>query len=95
MSKFKDLTGKKIGRLEVLCCAKKDKHGNYRWLCKCDCGSEKIIYSSSLHSGNTKSCGCLHREIVKKINHESNMYHIIIKKKKRSSCFDSLYYKVT
>lgn len=29
------------------------------WKCKCDCGSEVYVPSSSLLSGNTKSCGCL------------------------------------
>lgn len=33
------------------------------WPCLCDCGSSVIIYTSSLNSGATKSCGCLHREI--------------------------------
>lgn len=30
------------------------------WLCKCDCGNEKIlsVAKSSLTSGNTTSCGC-------------------------------------
>lgn len=29
------------------------------WLCKCECGKEKVVDSWSLKSGNTKSCGCL------------------------------------
>ena len=37
----------------------KDKYGHILWLCKCDCGNEKIIYSSNLLKGTTKSCGCL------------------------------------
>lgn len=36
--------------------------GNSKWLCKCDCGNEKICYTSQLVSGNNKSCGCLKRE---------------------------------
>lgn len=30
-----------------------------RWLCRCDCGNEKVILGSSLVTGHTKSCGCL------------------------------------
>lgn len=29
------------------------------WVCRCDCGNEIIVSSSSLVSGNTKSCGCV------------------------------------
>jgi hypothetical protein len=28
------------------------------YLCKCDCGKEKVILGRSLRTGNTKSCGC-------------------------------------
>lgn len=37
-----------------------------RFLCKCDCGNELSVNMSSLRQGNTKSCGCLHREILQK-----------------------------
>lgn len=30
------------------------------WRCRCDCGAEVMVPASSLTSGNTKSCGCLH-----------------------------------
>lgn len=33
------------------------------WLCKCDCGKEKIIRSDSLRQGNSKSCGCVSKKI--------------------------------
>lgn len=32
------------------------------WHCICDCGNEVDVIISSLRSGNTKSCGCYHRE---------------------------------
>jgi hypothetical protein len=37
---------------------------NAQWLCWCDCGAEKIARLDKLRSGATKSCGCLHRELV-------------------------------
>ena len=61
-----DLTGKKYGRLLVI--GKADAlNGHTRWLCKCDCGKECIVHSSSLKSGNTKSCGCYRIENAKKL----------------------------
>ena len=63
MGKFQDLTGKKFGRLLVIERVENNKKQQVQWLCKCDCGNEVKVISKSLTSGNTKSCGCLHREI--------------------------------
>lgn len=61
MPAFKDLIEKQFGRLKVL---KRETNlkKRTRWLCKCECGTEKIIYSTHLINGDTKSCGCLMRE---------------------------------
>lgn len=32
-------------------------------LCRCSCGNEVVKWVSALKSGNTKSCGCLRREL--------------------------------
>lgn len=40
-----------------------DKWGRVGWLCKCDCGTEKIIRGDNLRSGHNKSCGCFSREV--------------------------------
>lgn len=55
----KDLTGQRFGKLSVIGFAGKSKHGNCKWLCKCDCGNEVTVLSGHLISGMTKSCGCL------------------------------------
>lgn len=65
MSKVRELSGQRFGRLIVIERKNNDKKGNSRWLCKCDCGRTKIILGSSLKSGLTKSCGCLRKEIIK------------------------------
>lgn len=61
---FKDLTRKKFGKLTVQRLSGKKKRGNYLWVCLCDCGREAIVSSSNLLTGETKSCGCLHKEVV-------------------------------
>ena len=33
-------------------------------LCKCVCGTEKTIEVRFILNGDTKSCGCLHRDIA-------------------------------
>lgn len=59
-----DLTGKRFGRLTVIKQMPNNANGKVMWLCKCDCGNEKIIIGSLLHTGKTKSCGCLIRESI-------------------------------
>jgi hypothetical protein len=55
-----DLAGQRFGRLSVL--RRVPCHGASRWLVRCDCGTQKTVAGGSLRSGDTQSCGCLHRE---------------------------------
>lgn len=64
-----DLTGKKIGRWLV-----KEYVGKEKWLCICECGNQKVVKGRNLRSGESKSCGCLHREIVGKSSIRHGMY---------------------
>lgn len=64
---FQDLTGKKFGRLTVVCRAE-NKNGRTMWHCLCDCGNEKDIIATNLTRGFTKSCGCIHNEGLSKRN---------------------------
>ena len=61
-TKLIDLTGQRFGRLTVIERDFSRKGKCVYWLCKCDCGNIASIYSSSLRSGRTKSCGCLQAE---------------------------------
>jgi AP2 domain. len=64
--KKKDLLGQRFGRLTVIDCAPsvKTSGGNSRtmWLCRCDCGNEKVVATGDLLSGDTTSCGCYNLE---------------------------------
>lgn len=78
-----DIVGMKFGRLTVLEKGKTHitKGGNYMatYICKCDCGNIKTIKRTNLVSGNTKSCGCLHKEVIKDIgnnNKKINTYDL-------------------
>ena len=56
------MTGQRFGRWIVLEMA--HAHNNRRfWLCRCDCGTEKTVVGGILRNGNSKSCGCLNREL--------------------------------
>ena len=62
--KFEDKAGNKYGRLVVLSLVEKSPYA--KWLCKCDCGNQKIIFGAHLSDKGTKSCGCLNKEITSK-----------------------------
>lgn len=66
MGKLIDLTGKRFGRLTVVKRADDyvTPNGQHRprWMCKCDCGNEAVVWGMSLRNKTTQSCGCLHRE---------------------------------
>lgn len=58
----KDITNQRFGRLVAIRPEFKDKRNHWHWLCRCDCGNEKVIALSSLTRGLTRSCGCLDKE---------------------------------
>ena len=64
MGIFKNRVGDRYGRLLVVSHSGKDKRNKHLWLCKCDCGNEKIIVSDNLSSGKSNSCGCLKSEFL-------------------------------
>lgn len=74
MGVFVDITGKTFGRLVPVYYERNylNKNGKKQsvWMCKCNCGNPDLIpvLASSLNSGNTQSCGCLHRELLAKRN---------------------------
>lgn len=64
MRKVVDLKGQRFGRWTVICQSGSDSYGAVMWLCRCDCGTEKIVRGYALRYGRTKSCGCLQAEQV-------------------------------
>lgn len=62
------LIGQRFERLVVLEQAPKGKGTAARWLCRCDCGKEKVCISSHLRGGRIRSCGCLRQETTARLN---------------------------
>lgn len=57
-----DLCGKRYGKwtaLKRVPLEKPTANGTKSgWLCRCDCGTERVVLARNLVSGATKSCGC-------------------------------------
>ncbi len=63
---YKKYIGKKFDRLLVLE-YNYDKIGSgAHLLCRCDCGTEKVICARRITTGQVKSCGCKLREMQRK-----------------------------
>lgn len=75
-SAFRNLAGKKFGRLLVV---KKhyrmDKNRHLMWLCQCDCGNKKVIRGYCLTGKMTVSCGCIKRKSKRKTTDRYILLH--------------------
>lgn len=53
----------KYGRYTIIHEVEKS-NGMRRALCRCDCGTERIVFVKNLKSGNSTSCGCRSAEVT-------------------------------
>ncbi len=62
------MLGMRFERLTVIAPAeptyRSDGKSRRRWKCRCDCGNETVVLQTCLRSGDTRSCGCLYRELL-------------------------------
>lgn len=58
MSRIKDLTGFRSGKLVVVERDGYDLNGKVLWRCLCDCGAEKTATSRMIAARDIRSCGC-------------------------------------
>lgn len=58
--KIKNLKGMKVGHLTVISRASRNRQGSITWLCKCECGNQKVYSSDHLTRKKypVQSCGC-------------------------------------
>lgn len=88
-----NLTGNKYGKLTALYQVE-SKNGRTRWMCRCDCGTEKVVAARDLKYGNTKSCGCArYRKPTAKLDLKGRQFgrltacYPLEKRNKRSSIY--------
>jgi hypothetical protein len=63
------MIGEIYGRYTVISAAPRAKYVKY--LCRCACGTERLVAGSELRNGHSKSCGCLRNELnrIRHISH--------------------------
>lgn len=52
-----DLTGQVFGKLTVVS-YHSSRNGKAMWLCRCECGREKVVSADNLRRGRSTHCGC-------------------------------------
>jgi hypothetical protein len=63
----KYLIGLRVGRwLVIEKGPRREKDHRQLWVCKCSCGTIKLVATNLLTCGTSRSCGCLVREIASK-----------------------------
>lgn len=62
---FKDISGERFGTLTAISFVPGGK-GSSKWLCRCECGNQTVIFGSLLRSGKQKSCGCRTAALISK-----------------------------
>lgn len=97
-----DITGNRYGRLTVIREVERIRYasGNSHrvWECLCDCGNIIRCTTDRLRRGNTKSCGCLRKEITSKKNYKhggtkTKLYRIWAEMNGRCFCKTNKAYK--
>lgn len=63
MRGYIDLTGQVFGRLTVIKRTENPPSKRVWWDCACSCGESTVVRGISLRRQDTKSCGCLSREL--------------------------------
>ena len=70
MGKFIDMSGWRMAehgvpdsRITVIDRAP-NKGTSVMWNCLCDCGNKCVLNGARIRSGNTKSCGCINKELL-------------------------------
>ena len=53
------MAGQRVGRWLVVSREPSSKGGLAMWLCRCDCGTERVMKGTHLRQRKSRSCGCV------------------------------------
>lgn len=83
--------GQRYGRLIIISLSKVEAPYIYHWICRCDCGATAIIRQNNLLKDNTRSCGCLKRDLTRELNRLRLTTHGHSRKGHRSAEYSTWY----
>ena len=74
MGKFVDLTDMRFGKLYVIRREGLTSDKKHAYLCRCDCGTERIFSGGNLRMGHSRSCGCVSKQRIGQLNFSHGLY---------------------
>lgn len=74
-SRYVIAVGDVFGRWTVVRHVGRNAARTLTYLCRCECGVERVVATHGLRLGTSKSCGCLHRELVAQRTSVRNTTH--------------------
>ena len=89
MAALQSEIGNRYGRLTVLERAP-NQGTRVQWLCRCDCGTEKVIGGKQLRRATTTSCGCLRKEVTAKQGRKNRLSEAEVRRKCLENGFELL-----
>lgn len=94
-----DLTGKKFGRLTVMQRADdivlQSGRKKIAYICRCDCGAQKVAMAEQLRAGHVKSCGCIAKEMARNSVKSAGQIGIQKKKNRREALCGKRFGRIT
>lgn len=86
----KIIPGVMFGKWEVIKMTEERPFGNIGYLCRCVCGTERVVDSASLRRGTSTSCGCTlvqrnKDRAIDLVGYESENYKVIAKSVSKDS----------
>lgn len=72
----KNIIGETFGEWTVIGETNKTNRSGSYWLCKCDCGIERVVFNGTLRTGKSKSCGCSRLKDKRRDKYFNSKYEI-------------------
>ena len=70
-----DLVGQTFNKLTILKKSIYRKGHHTMWFCQCECGTTRWIRGTAVKTGKTKSCGCIHKDVMKEHARKNRAEH--------------------
>lgn len=77
--------GNTFGNWTVLSRAENKADGSAKWLCKCNCGTEKVVAANTLREGKSFSCGCFKATAGRERRNLSSIENTLLRAYKRGA----------
>lgn len=93
---LKDVSWMRFGRLVAIKRVGMNRYRQSIWECSCDCGNYVNVSIGQLTSGQTQSCGCLHKETFNRTTHnesKTRLYRIWRAMRERCNYHKAINYK--